>query len=788
MGQKKNKSLLRQIQAKLIHLKKYETVSPSLFQDNNVINGTNQTNNYPKISEKDIQILTSPLKKNVRSLKDCFEEAVIRLWLDYCKTMYHIKKVNFLSKDNQFNNVIKAQNIPQSQMKLKLLKSKHHVDSLRELASFALGDAISNKNSIGNNINKDSNLSNSNNDDINKNDFFASIPSYIPNYLNNIIFLEYINNICIEKINTQIILKSLIEVCVSYGAYFQAYKLLKKHFILRPYKNIKVYKFAFETAKLIYKEQAFLKFITENLTIYHIYQPNFIKVIYYLKKENNKKWAFKLVEKSIEILIYYLNNYTNKNSSSLISFYIPTCIKIKIDNDNNSDNNNHTSNFNDSYLPNINIDLNNEKEIDYYFSLCRHYTKMYIEMTSIKEDTIRNFPLSILPRSINSILLKKFNCIFSALMIRHFLNFEDQKYYKYFYSEFYHLLSSNPSNYSKNNKIDLIIKIKNSENWRKCSQYCQKLDYLYIEKLFKFKSNLNQFQVLINIMEKFYFYEEAFSYVNWIYDTLNNDNLSSFITENDEDEEGINRHSKRRRKIVYYYEGNSDEDEKFINSPKARLRLTPRVLSPLTPNKINKQLYILFQKAKSLATIINYYSTDFQWQYEENINSWIKKKRKRKSTYDHKTNIKHFSFNKSIEKSIPSMNNKNKYSKKNETIKNKIIKNKNIIIIDDDNNNDNGNDDDDDDDSYNENKKMNIDNISNNLFFIDINYNNSIINRNNINNKNFEPLEKNIKIIEKDNNADSSDDDDDDDNGSNDDDIKIQEPLPFNDEIDEFLL
>jgi hypothetical protein len=281
--------------------------------------------------------------------------------------------------------------------------------------------------------------------------------------------------------------------------------------------------------------------------------------------------------------------------------------------------------FHSSSFP---IDLNSKKELNYYYSLSRYYTKLYIEMTSTEDYTIINTPLALFPLDINATLINNFKCIFSALAIRHLLNY-DKKYYKLYYPELHHYQGS-PTPLK-----DKYI-LKRDPDWKKCYQCCQNLDYEFLEEVFKFSRKLKKFQLLIEMMENLGLYEEAFGFINWIYDTLNNDSVLPFK------EEG--RYSRRKRKVINYNEYYSDEEEDNeeedeestqFTTPKLKAKIkskpkpkpSPQITSPFTPNKLNQFLPSLYQKADHLANIINSYSSDTIWQYEASIESWMKKKK-----------------------------------------------------------------------------------------------------------------------------------------------------------------
>jgi len=356
----------------------------------------------------------------------------------------------------------------------------------------------------------------------------------------------------------------------------------------------------------MYKNQEFFNFIKNNITIYHIYRPCFVHVINYFQTIN-KKNTFYLVEKALEVLINHINDDTNKPVSQppLITNYIPSCIDI------NQEHLQPSSFFSSINLNITTIDLNNKKELNYYYSLCRHLIKLYIEMSKETNNyIINNLPLSVLPNKMNSAVLNNFKCITSPLVIQHLLNY-NKPHYKIQHPEIFF-----PSNSPKFKKFN----IKHHSQWKKCYQYIQYLDYQFLEETFGFSKEQKKFQKLIQVMENVKFYEEAFAYVNWMYDTLNYKTLSPFKSDG--------RYSQRRRKIVNYNEHYSDEDsndENFIfETPKSKskkeLKLKspqiPKFTSPITPNKItNKYLPSLYQKAKSLANIINNNSTNSQWYY-----------------------------------------------------------------------------------------------------------------------------------------------------------------------------
>jgi len=146
----KNKSLLRQIQTKLAYLKKYETESPSSFQEIIVSNGKSYVS-HSRSKINDLKILTSPLKNNIISLKSCYQYAVNRLWNEYYK-----RNVDLNENQDSYRSLI----------------NENHILSLRELASFALADTINKHNN------------NEENNEENEKDPFQVIPSYIPSYLN----------------------------------------------------------------------------------------------------------------------------------------------------------------------------------------------------------------------------------------------------------------------------------------------------------------------------------------------------------------------------------------------------------------------------------------------------------------------------------------------------------------------------------------------------------------------------------------------------------------------------
>lgn len=367
-----------------------------------------------------------------------------------------------------------------------------------------------------------------------------------------------------------------------------------------------MYEWAYTTSQKIFKKQEFLNFMTENITIYHIYQPTFINVINFFKNEN-KNTAYKLVENAIRIMISYLINYTNEDNSILS--YIPIDMKFKHENSSEEIFSSSSSSLQNlssssSLFP---IDLNNKINLNYYYSLCRYYTKLYIEMIASYEYTIVNTPLDLIPLDINPLLIKNFKCIFSPLVIQHLLNY-DKKYYKLYYPELYQYQISQTTKKNKSN-------LKKNPIWKKCYQCCQNMDYQFLEELFKFSRKLKKFQLLIEMMENLGLYDEAFTYVNWIYDTLNSNSVTPFK------EEG--RYSRRKRKVINYNEYYSDEDENDENNklstPKQKSRIkpkpksSPQITSPFSPNKLNRYLPSLYQKAAHLAKIINSYSSDTVW-------------------------------------------------------------------------------------------------------------------------------------------------------------------------------
>jgi len=374
----------------------------------------------------------------------------------------------------------------------------------------------------------------------------------------------------------------------------KAYKLLQKHFTLKPYNEFESYKWAFATAEKIYRKQEFMKFMMDNLKIHHVFSPSFIHVLNLFKVES-KSSMFYLLEKSIKLMIDYINQYANNNPSSILFTYTPTSSYKDI-----YQNQNKIT----SYLSPKNansINLENKKEINYYYSLCCYYIKRYIEFSVSEEYLVVSNPLEILPSKMNPNLFENYKCLSSALVILHLLNY-NKKHYKYQHPEIYFPLIS----LKYKNKLNL----HENQYWMKCAQYCQQLNYLFLDEYFGFSNNIKKFQNLIRIMESVELYEEAFTYVNWMYDTLNVKSTSPYNNEF--------KYSRRRRKIVNYNEFYSDEDSNDSNqlpsTPRFKLTQPPQYTSPVTPNKINnKYLPILYQKAESLANIINKNSNNSFW-------------------------------------------------------------------------------------------------------------------------------------------------------------------------------
>jgi len=179
MEQKKNKSLLRQIQAKLSYLKNFETVSPSSFPDITTIssnhNKTVQT--YSKQNLKDVKILTSPLKKNIQSLKSCFSEAVVRLWWSYYKISY---RNNIESAPYNYSSI----ELNSDENLLPCYSGRNHIVSLRELAAFMVADSITKQLNPAQNKELEDEYEESEEEDNSiEKDLFTLIPSYIPPYL-----------------------------------------------------------------------------------------------------------------------------------------------------------------------------------------------------------------------------------------------------------------------------------------------------------------------------------------------------------------------------------------------------------------------------------------------------------------------------------------------------------------------------------------------------------------------------------------------------------------------------
>jgi len=390
--------------------------------------------------------------------------------------------------------------------------------------------------------------------------------------------------------------------------------------MLKPYKTLEKYKWAFSTAQKMYKKQEFFNFMKNTITIFHIYNPCFPQVINYFQK-TNKKNAFYLVEKALAVLINHINDDTNKNINTsslpppLISNYIPSCIDI---NQERLQPPFFFATFNFVFTT---INLNSKKELNYYYSLCRHLVKHYIEMCNddTSDYSIISLPLSILPPKMNSSLLKNFRCITSPLVVQHLLNY-NKPHYQIKHPELFY-----PSLSPKFHEFD----IQHHPQWKKCNHYCQYMEHRFLEEIFGFSRAQRKFQELIQVMENVKLYDEAFAYVNWMYDTLNNKTVSPFKDEG--------RYSQRRRRIVNYSEHYSDEDEDedsldencFMETPKSKTKSqsklkeikldikspqTPKFTSPITPNKItNKYLPSLYQKAKSLANIINNNLTNSRW-------------------------------------------------------------------------------------------------------------------------------------------------------------------------------
>jgi len=337
-----------------------------------------------------------------------------------------------------------------------------------------------------------------------------------------------------------------------------------------------------------------MNFIIDNLTIHHVYSPSFLHVLNYIKIEN-KSNVFYFIEKAIQLMIEYINQYANNNPSCILFSYTPVLSYEDI-----KHNQSKITSYLSSHATNT-INLENEKKINYYYSLCCYYIKRYFELSTSSENLVISKPLDILPSKMNSNLLKIYKSLPSALVILHLFNC-NKKYYKYHHPEIYLPLISQ--------KYWNELNLKENHQWKKCAYYCQNLDYLFLDKLFGFSNYLKRFQNLIRIMESSKLYEEAFAYVNWMYDTLNIKSTSPF---NDDF-----KYSRRRRKIVNYNEYYSDEDmndeNQLPSTPKFKAPRPPQYTSPVTPNKINKKyLPILYQKAESLANIINKYSTNSIW-------------------------------------------------------------------------------------------------------------------------------------------------------------------------------
>jgi len=184
MEQKKNKSLLRQIQAKLNYLKNFEAVSPSSFLDLNTLSSSNHgkvVQTYSKHNLKDIKVLTSPLKKNVQSLKSCFSEVVIRLWWSYYKISYRInlentRRLNYNNYPSLYTNSIDNS--------LPISSGRNHIVSLRELAAFMVADSITKQLNPSQSKNEELEEEKTEEEDTQvEKDIFTLIPSYIPTYL-----------------------------------------------------------------------------------------------------------------------------------------------------------------------------------------------------------------------------------------------------------------------------------------------------------------------------------------------------------------------------------------------------------------------------------------------------------------------------------------------------------------------------------------------------------------------------------------------------------------------------
>jgi len=164
MEQKKIDSLLRQIQSKLSYLRKLETVSPSSF------------NNYKtpitsSIHNEDVIFFDFPLKKNIKSLENCFSNVVIQLWWKYYKISYRLNMNNI----HEFTEKSSTTTNPND--------GRYHILSLRELASCKLAESISNyiEESSHNLLEEEEedNIVNNNKDQ----NLFSLIPDYIPCYL-----------------------------------------------------------------------------------------------------------------------------------------------------------------------------------------------------------------------------------------------------------------------------------------------------------------------------------------------------------------------------------------------------------------------------------------------------------------------------------------------------------------------------------------------------------------------------------------------------------------------------
>ncbi|ORX45997.1 hypothetical protein BCR36DRAFT_414302 [Piromyces finnis] len=701
MEQKKIDSLLRQIQSKLSYLKKLETVSPSSF--------INYKTPITSPIHNDVSFSNFPIKKNIKSLENCFSNIIMQLWWKYYKISYRISMINSSNFYERRNHNLKDSSIPQFNC-----HGRNHILSLRELAAFKLADSISNQ------IEKSSQMRlEEENDDFNNNDknqdIFSLIPYYIPYYLNNLIFFEHIVNICISKINIPKVLKSLIEICIEYRAYHQGYKLLQKHFILKPYKELKNYKWAFSVAKRVFRKHEFLRFIIDKLKIQHVYNPSFIDVLSFIKIRN-KNIEFYFIEKAIKVMIDFIHQYANKNQSNIVFSNNPVLFfKNKYHNQNDL-----ISYLSSNYTANINLE--SEKNINYFYSLYYYYIKRYVELSTSKEYHAVSSPLDILPEKMNSNILNKHKYLSSALIILHLFNY-NKKHYKYQHPEIYFPLLS--KKYKKE------LNLYDNYQWKKCAQYCQKLDFIFLDEQFRFSNNIRKFQNLIQIMERVKLYQEAFAYVNWMYDTLNIKSSSNYSSD------GF-KYSRRRRRIVNYNEYYSDEesnDEKQLPStPKHKLIQPPQYTSPVTPNKIKKKyLPTLYQEAETLANIINEYSADTIWQYETSIESWVKKRKSESKKININNNCNNNKYN-----------NNNKHNNKSNT-----------III-----NENG---------YEEESIINSNNAVDDV--ITVYSKRKLIKKVN--------STKKVKLIKYQKEPTIS---------PSDDYFKITEALPFNDEVDDFLL